>query len=102
VIKALKVLLIEDDTGDAFLVREMLSQADKNIRIEHVERLTDGLKKITGGGDVDIVLLDINLPDSAGIGTLIKLADMANDIPIVVLTGLSDEAFGMEVVKKGA
>jgi diguanylate cyclase (GGDEF)-like protein len=95
------VMLIEDDPGDALLIEEMLEQQEFKARLITAERLFDGinyLQKI----HCDVVLLDMNLPDSDGISTLTRLMDAAPDIPIVVLTGLSDESFGVEAVKTGA
>src|SRR5271169_839249 len=95
------VLLIEDDLKDAFLISEMLSEADRDLCLENVYRLADGLERISHGG-VDVIILDMNLPDSTGPETLDHVLDKTDDIPVIVITGFSDESFGMEAVRRGA
>lgn len=98
----LKVLLIEDNPGDARLIQEMLSEAkDILFELECVDRLSAGFEIISAGG-IDIVLLDLSLPDSAGLETLTKTHTSAPEVPIIVLTGLDDKALGFEAVRKGA
>jgi DNA-binding NarL/FixJ family response regulator len=98
----LKVLLIEDNPGDARLIQEMLSEAkDILFELECVDRLSAGFEFISAGG-IDIVLLDLSLPDSEGLETLTKTHTSAPEVPIIVLTGLDDKALGFEAVRKGA
>jgi PAS domain S-box-containing protein len=98
----LQVLLIEDNPGDARLIREMLAEAEtSDIGIEFAESLSAGLDILTRGG-LDVVLLDLGLPDSQGLATLTRLYSRVPDIPIVVLTGHGDEAIAIEAVKQGA
>jgi len=99
--ESINVLLIEDDAADVFLIREMLAGTEDGISLKQTARLSEGLAVISGG-DVDIVLLDMNLPDSTGIKTLTKVVETAPDVPVIVLTGNSDEVFGMEVVRNSA
>ncbi|KCZ73016.1 putative heme/steroid binding protein [Candidatus Methanoperedens nitroreducens] len=97
------VLLIEDNPGDARLIKEMLIEA-KNISfdIEWKDRLSSGLERITMGG-VDVVLLDLILPDSPrGFDTFTRTQAQAPEVPIVVLTGLDDETFAINAVRRGA
>jgi PAS domain S-box-containing protein len=98
----IKALLIEDDPEDAQLLREILAAA-KGIRfhVEWVDRLQAGLERLSHGG-IDVLLLDLSLPDSAGIDTVLTVHSRASGVPIVVLTGLDDEAFAMRAVRKGA
>jgi PAS domain S-box-containing protein len=98
----IKALLIEDDPEDAQLLREILAEA-KEIRfdIEWADRLQAGLERLSHGG-IDVLLLDLSLPDSAGIDTVLTVQSRASGVPIVVLTGLDDEAFAMRAVRKGA
>ena len=66
----MKILLIEDNPGDARLIREMLADAGgQDFAIEWVSRLADGLERLDRGG-IDLVLLDLGLPDSQGSGHL--------------------------------
>jgi signal transduction histidine kinase len=98
----IKVLLIEDNPGDARLIRELLAEA--NGALFHVEVagcLADGLERIAKG-DIDVILLDLYLPDSNGIDTLLRAKVQAPEVPIVVLTGLKDETVGVKAVHEGA
>ena len=100
--RQIKVLLIEDNPGDARLIQEMLIEAaDATPKIESVNRLDTGLKRLSTG-DIDLLLLDLGLPDSQGFDTFIKAHNQAREVPIVVLTGLDDEELGLTAVKKGA
>jgi two-component system sensor histidine kinase UhpB len=71
------------------------------LKLVHVDRLSQGVKRLAEG-DLDIVLLDLNLPDSRGLNTLTTLLGQAPKIPIVVVSGLSDEDTAVEAVKLGA
>jgi two-component sensor histidine kinase len=100
--KRIKVLLIEDNPGDVRLVQEMISEAaNVDSEIESVEGLDAGLERLAEGG-VDLLLLDLGLPDSQGLETLIKAQGQAGEVPIIVLTGLDDEELGLRAVKMGA
>ena len=96
------ILLIEDNPGDARLILEMVRDArDTSIRLERVDRLEPGLSRLDTG-DVEAVLLDLSLPDSSGIETLRQVQSRSSSVPIVVLTGLDDEALGLEAIREGA
>ncbi len=95
------VLLIENDPGDALRISKMLSGVDSNIRTECVERLADGIERISRGG-LDVIILDINLPDSGGLETLDHVLEMTNDVPVILIAGSCDDVFGMEAVRRGA
>ncbi len=98
----IKILLIEDNLGDARLIHEMLSEAKSiSFDFEWKDRLSKGLEHLVEGG-IDVVLLDLMLPDSQGFDTFIKMQAQAPEIPIVVLTGLSDETLAIRAVRKGA
>lgn len=99
---SMKVLLIEDNPGDARLIREMLKES-KSIRykLEWVDRLSLGLTQLTGDA-IDIVLLDLLLPDSHGLETLEKTLSHTKDLPIVVLTGIDDEELAIHALRHGA
>ncbi|MFQ5944504.1 MAG: response regulator [Anaerolineales bacterium] len=100
--KLIRVLLIEDNPGDARLIRGLLKEAEEfEFKVEHVTRLRDGLRRHDQEA-FDIVLLDLRLPDSDGFHTLVRAQKRAPDMPIVVLTGLDDESFALEAVGKGA
>jgi len=106
----LTILLIEDNPGDVRLIEEMLNEArdrsegasDMGMRnVRHADRLDDGLQQL-GDEAIDVVLLDLGLPDSTGIATLETVRDQSRDVPIVVLTGLDDETIGDRAVQQGA
>ncbi len=99
----IRVLLIEDNPADARLIREMLAyEKDVSFNLEWKDNLTEGLKRLAGGG-VDIVLLDLMLPDSIGrFYTFTTAQAQAPGVPIVILTGFKDEDFAIGTVRMGA
>jgi diguanylate cyclase (GGDEF)-like protein/PAS domain S-box-containing protein len=95
------VLLVEDNPGDARLIREMLNEADDaEWRLVHVDRL-DSAIELLSSKHFDVCLLDLNLPDSRAQQTLNQLY-MFFQLPILVLTGLDDKAMGLAALKNGA
>jgi two-component system cell cycle response regulator len=96
------VLLIEDNPGDVRLLREIIS-ADQNCLfvLECVENLSTGLARLACGG-VDVILLDLGLPDSRGFETFSKIRSAAPQLPVVVMTGLDDETLAVKAVQNGA
>jgi len=97
-----KILLVEDNPGDARLIREMLAGPEApGFTIEWVPRLSQGLEHL-GSGEIDLVLLDLGLPDSHGLDTFYKAYTQAPEIPFVLLTGLDDETLALTAVRKGA
>ena len=100
--KRTKILLIEDSPGDARLIQEVLSEAPSvPHELECVDRLSKGLERLAVG-DIDLLLLDLGLPDSQGLDTVSKVCAQAPAVPIVVLTGLYDETLGIEALRLGA
>ena len=97
-----EVLLIEDNEGDARLLREMLRES-RGVSFELVcaNRLSAGLDALRGG-TIDMVLLDLSLPDSQGLDTLREVFRRTSDIPIVVMTGMEDETLALKAVQLGA
>jgi PAS domain S-box-containing protein len=97
----IKVLLIEDDPGDADLLRDMLCEGNApSFDLVYAEQLSAGLERLATG-NVDVVLLDLCLPDSQGYDTVARARAQATNVPIVVLTGLADEALAMKAVREG-
>jgi DNA-binding response OmpR family regulator len=98
----IKVLLIEDDTGFARMVQKMITEIDGGpFAFDRVENLEKGITRIKEG-PVDVVLLDLLLPDSEGIFTFFKLREVAGDIPVVVLSALEDDETAILAVREGA
>ena len=96
------VLLIEDNSADAKLIREALT--DKRFgpfQIEWVKNLSDGLERLSKGG-IEAVLADLLLPDSQGIKTLDRILLAAPGVPILVISGLDDEGMASQAVQHGA
>lgn len=97
-----RLLLIEDNPSDARLIEVMLEHASNGLfEIEHVERLSAGLKRIEQGG-INVVLSDLSLPDSDGLDTFARLHAKAPQIPIIVLSGLNDTNLALKAVHEGA
>ncbi|MFZ2097073.1 MAG: EAL domain-containing protein [Anaerolineales bacterium] len=96
------ILLIEDNAGDARQVEEILKDVPGFMfKFEWVDRLAKGLSRLEAGG-IDIILLDLNLPDSNGYETFQHLHDQFTEMPVVLLTGLKDEELGLRAVRDGA
>lgn len=102
--KTLKVMIIEDDKDDVLLITEMLQGARRaSIRYEIAETLERGLDRLSDpDAHFDVVLLDLGLSDSLGLETLERFERQANQTPVVVLTGHSDEDVGLEAIHQGA
>ncbi|MBV9640791.1 MAG: SpoIIE family protein phosphatase [Mycobacteriaceae bacterium] len=97
----LALLLVEDDRADALLVQELIADASADIRVVWTQSMAHAEGKL-GTDRVDCVLLDLNLPDANGIDAVNRIAKHDATIPIVVLTGLNDERFGVSAVASGA
>jgi CheY-like chemotaxis protein len=101
-IQPIEVLLVEDNPGDARLVKESLAEVQpQRFNLTHVERLQDALRRLEQE-DYDVVLLDLLLQDSERLGTLMEIHGQAPKIPIVVFTGLADEVVGLWALSEGA
>jgi DNA-binding response OmpR family regulator len=100
--KTISVLLIEDNPGDARLIREMLAEArGMCFDLECADRLSTGLERLAEG-DMDVLLIDLGLPDSQGLDSLVRVQAQAPEVPIVVLSGLDDETLAVQAVEAGA
>lgn len=96
------ILLLEDNPGDVRLIREHLAETlEGEHEVECVHRLAAGIDRAVAG-EIDLILLDLSLPDSSGLETFGKMQSAAPQVPIIVLTGLNDEAVATEAVRLGA
>ena len=99
---ATRALLIEDNPDDACLLGEALNEArDASIELVHVEQLTEAANLLKATA-FDVILLDLSLPDSQGIETVLRMQTEAPAIPIIVLTGLDDDNVALQAVRAGA
>ncbi len=97
-----RVLLIEDNPADARLLRAMLIKAaGTNFQIEHATDLARGLERLALG-NLDLVLLDLSLPDTQGPATFAKVHAAVPRIPIIILSGLDDQELAVQTVHDGA
>ncbi len=102
--KPLKVLLIEDNPSDVALLRHHLAELPSaRIEFNQVGLLVNALEYLNKkSAEVDVILMDIGLPDSQGLQTFCKVHLLAPQIPIVVLSGLDDEQLAVQAVRQGA
>jgi signal transduction histidine kinase len=106
---SLNILLIEDNTIDAEMVARLLNRhragnkKSPQANIIHVSYFQQGLEILSGNKDIDIVILDLHLPDGEGRQLVRRLHEQHSDVPVVVMTGLDeDESLGVELVREGA
>ena len=97
-----RVLLVEDNPVDAMRIRQLLARAKvSDFAIDSVASVAGAGERLAAGA-VDVVLLDLDLPDSLGLATYSGLAVAAPGVPVVVLCRPTDEALGIEAVRLGA
>jgi two-component system cell cycle sensor histidine kinase/response regulator CckA len=100
--KPIRVLLIEDNPFDVRIIRDILSQTKETpFEITAATRLAEGLDLLNTEG-FDVILLDLNLPDKKGIGSLGKVLSVNKKIPIIIVSGIGDEETALDALKKGA
>ena len=100
--ETLKILLIEDNPGDARLLQELLKEVvSLQFEMEQVDCLSRGIQCLSQQ-TFDVILLDLSLPDSQDLDTFVQLHSRVRDLPIVVITGLNDETLAVRAVQEGA
>lgn len=100
--KVLHLLLVEDNPGDVRLVKEMLRDVDRfTPDLTHVTTLAEAIGHLDQHA-ADLILLDLSLPDAHGMRSAGRIIDTYHHLPVVILTGLDDEAVGLEAVQRGA
>jgi PAS domain S-box-containing protein len=98
----IKILLVEDNLGDARLIKEMLSESTTvRFGLVHVKRLGEARESLAGEV-FDIIVLDLSLPDGHGLDTFVQTRIAAPGIPIVIMSGLGDEELAIKAVQEGA
>jgi len=96
------ILHVEDNPADVVLIQELLTEdRDFSGTIQHVSLLSQCLEELAGN-PFEVILLDLNLPDSSNFKTFLTVKNAAGDIPIIVMTDLSDEETALRAVKEGA
>jgi len=99
----IRVLLLEDNPDDARLIRRALAgSAARHLRLARVEERLAAVLAAAPLAQVDVILTDLDLPDSSGLETVSALRRAAPLVPIVVLTGQADEALGVAALREGA
>jgi len=99
---SIKILLVEDNPGDVRLIQEWMSEIrDVSYQVDSFRRLSEALDYLDRQKP-DIVLLDLGLPDSQGLDTLLEFRTYSPEIPVVVMTSLDDEATAIEALRHGA
>jgi two-component system cell cycle response regulator len=99
-----EVLLVEDNPGDARLIKELLKEGgERDFRLTHVTSLQEAIDRLSVDGAVThAVLLDLGLPDETGLDTLRRILPSAGRSSVVVITGVNDEQLGVSAVQEGA
>jgi two-component system cell cycle response regulator len=97
-----RILLIEDNPADIRIIQALLADVkSSNLDLIFADRLSEGLDRIKSQ-NIDAILLDLSLPDSQGLKTFSLLRSRAQNIPILLLTGLPDEELAIQAVREGA
>jgi len=100
--KAVRILLVEDNAGDARLLREMLNEPGScNYELTHYETMGRAITHLVAH-PVDVVLLDLGLPDAEGLKGVQRAQATAPRVPLVVLTGSDDELLASQALQEGA
>lgn len=100
--KPIRVLHIEDNPNDILLVQRLLKQGPPGVfQLESSSRVDKALERLKAG-EIDLILIDLGLPDGEGIGTVARLRLEAPDVPIIALTGILGESMGIKAIKAGA
>ena len=98
----LRVLLVEDNPGDARLIQEQLNESKLAfVDLKHAKTLAEAMQYL-GTQTIDAIILDLSLPDSVGLETLSMIQAQVAQIPVIVLTGLDDEQLGLKAIQQGA
>src|SRR5690348_16921802 len=97
----LTILVVEDNPSDSFLIREMLLSSGLPKEIYIAETLSGGIELLSKH-PISLVLLDLSLPDSFGMSSFAGVKENFSNVPVIILTGLSDSEVALEALKQGA
>jgi PAS domain S-box-containing protein len=100
--KNYRILIVEDNPGDFALAEDFLEEQFKNPKIFHAWSFNEAKKMLIEGHGLDLVLLDLSLPDKQGIDLIIEINVLCGKTPVVVLTGFADISFGIKSLSLGA
>ena len=99
---SLNTLLIEDNPGDSYIIKQLLKfESSLKFNITSCNTLSSGIEQLNKK-KIDVILLDLGLPDGQGFETISQMIEITPHIPIIVLTGKNDQDFSLEVLQKGA
>ncbi len=99
--KTINVLLVEDSAAVALQIQEFLRRATGSFALSHAVDLRTGIR-LAQENQADVILLDLGLPDSDGLDTLVQMHQYAPDVPTIVFTGVSNEEVSLEALRLGA
>jgi serine/threonine protein kinase len=100
--RTVEVLIVEDDQDDLFLTIEMLKRSNTSVTVHPAHSLAHALEQSENNPDIELVLLDLQLPDSAGADTVKAVRNVLPDVPILVLTGQEDLVVSQACIAAGA
>ncbi len=95
------VLVIEDNSGDFFLIEDYLEEQISAPRLTHARTFKEAESLLKGDRNFDIILLDLSLPDQSGHELINRIITEAGDIPVIVLTGFADMDFSVQSISQG-
>jgi two-component system, NarL family, sensor histidine kinase UhpB len=98
----LTILVVEDNPSDLFLIEEMLQSSTIRIKNIYSSDRISGACDLLKKHDITLVILDLSLPDSFGIESFLKIKEVTQKIPVIILTGLADSDVALETLKQGA
>ena len=100
--ETIRVLMIDDNPAAINLMQYLLEEEkDVSIELEHANTLASGIERLASGG-IDVILLDVLLPDSRGFSAFADLRAEVPDVPVIILNGISDEILALKLVRDGA
>jgi CheY-like chemotaxis protein len=101
----IRVLIVEDNEDDMFITLRLLREMNRSLETLEATCWADACRVLSQpppGNRFDICLLDLNLPDSGGMETILRFREIAPHIPLVVMTGIDDVEFGKQCIRQGA